>query len=83
MTRTELQNILTQEHPISLLADFTGGGESRRNPGRAVRYLLLDIEGEEFYAEHICPEDIEGGEWATTWDDDTSAYLLSELKAWL
>ena len=70
-------------NPINYLADYTGGGESRTRPGHAARWLLVPMDdGSEMYAEYLAPEDAPD-DFAEDWDDETDAYLIGELRAWL
>lgn len=61
------------------------GGESRYNPGKAIDYMIVDVDGEELYAEADAIEDDETGTYDSLKDEiikqaDEIGIPRSELK---
>ena len=86
MTSRVLKELVRlSDSPIDTLAQYTGGGDSRKQPGKAVRWILVpldDVGRDEYYDELLAPDDVDEDDWATKWDDETTQCLNNSLRFW-
>ena len=86
MTSRALKELVRlSDSPIDTLAQYTSGGESRKQPGKAARWILVpldDVDKDEYYDEILAPDDVDEDDWATRWDDETAEILNDNLRYW-